>query len=350
MPPLTITALTGLPEVVAGDDLATLVAGATATRELSVAEGTVFVVSSKIVSKSLGLREAGPPEAVVAGQTRRVVAERRAGDRVTRIVESRAGPVMAAAGVDASNVGGTGELLLLPHDTDRQAALLRTALLRAFGLPSAAAVGVVVSDTAGRPWRAGQTDFALGSAGVLPMVDHRGGVDADGRPLAVTVRCIVDELAAAGDLVKGKVDQVPVAIVSGCPLAWFDEAAPGAGTVVRNGAGDWFATGHVEAVRAALGVEPGSARALEVGIPSVGPLDPLAERVARVIALALDTDEVAADCALGATGATVTLTGADPRQCGRVMARLEIAARAESLVPRPHACGTVIELVPPPDA
>ena len=166
----------------------------------------MVVVSSKVASKALGL-VASDRESAVAAATVRVVAERTMPDgRVTRVVESASGPVMAAAGVDASNTGGSDGVLLLPTDPDGVCASLLAALQRAFGVTR---LGVVLSDTSGRPWREGQVDFALGAAGLTVLDDLRGAVDADGRPLAVTARAIADEVAAAADLVKGKVDAVP---------------------------------------------------------------------------------------------------------------------------------------------
>ena len=154
----------------------------------------IWGVPGKVASKALGLiTAAGDKEAVVASETVAVVAERTAGGHVTRIVRAAAGPVMAAAGVDASNTGADeGVLLLLPHNPDEVCRVLHEALVSASGV---ATLGVILTDTAGRPWRGGQTDFALGSWGVHVYDDYRGGVDADGRPLAVTVRAIVDELA-----------------------------------------------------------------------------------------------------------------------------------------------------------
>jgi coenzyme F420-0:L-glutamate ligase/coenzyme F420-1:gamma-L-glutamate ligase len=339
MPPLTIRGVGGLPEVADGDDLAALLWAALRDSGIDLGDGEVIVVSSKVLSKSLGLRTTGERADVVTTQTMRVVAERATGEHVTRIVESAAGPVMAAAGVDTSNVGAEDSLLLLPHDTDPLAADLRSRLLALAGQPAGAALGIVVSDTAGRPWRGGQTDFALGSAGVLPFEDHRGGVDADGRPLAVTIRCLTDELAAAADLVKGKVDQVPAALVSGCPPEWFAADAPGSRTVVRTGPGDWFALGHVEAVRQSLGIAPGSVAAQSVGVRPVA-VDDLTARARRVaLAAALGEGE---EAEIGWTvdegeddepGAVAFSIGGDPFAAGRLAARLEVALHAEEFAP-----------------
>lgn len=365
---VSILPVAGLPEVVAGDDLAALLVAAMGEDELRV--GDVLVVSSKVVSKALGLNAAGDSkESLVLDESVRVVAERSVGDegRVTRVVESLAGPVMAAAGIDASNTGPSGALLLLPHDPDACAASLRSNIQAVLGMPSSAPFAVVLSDTAGRPWRAGLTDFALGSAGLVGLLDHRGQLDADGRLMSVTARAVADEIAAAADLVKGKADGVAAAVVRGLPEGWLsvegsDDFGSGARQLVRTGASDWFARGPVEALRAALGVAPGSADSEQVGIRSVGP-ETFADRVGRVVALTLFADEDAsADVALpggaasggaasggalpadrggapGAAGITgagddlavVTLGAADDFALGRLTLRLEVAAASEDL-------------------
>lgn len=328
---LAVHPLPGVPEVTAGDDLAGLLLEAVATAGLTLEAGDCLVVSSKVVSKARGLLWAGDRADAVDAHTRRVVAERRsATGGLTRVVESLAGPVMAAAGVDASNTGPEDTVLLLPDDPDGEAAALRAALAERAGLTDAA-LGVVLSDTAGRPWRAGLTDFALGAAGLTVLDDLRGGVDHDGRPLAVTARAVADELAAAADLVKGKADAVPAALVRGLADTGFAADAEGAGALVRVGPGDWFARGHVEAVRAALGAAPGSTEAEEVGVRSVAP-EPLRDAVARVVALALlDVPEGSADVEVRADGAEVTLAAPDRYDLGRLVVRAEVAAHAEDL-------------------
>lgn len=313
-----------------------------------IAAGDVLAVSSKVVSKALGLRvPEGRREEAVASATVRVVAERAtmrpagpvgpAGSppRVTRVVEAVAGPVMAAAGVDGSNVGDARSVLLLPEDPDGCADALRAAVAEASGVP-AGRLAVVVTDTAGRAWRTGQVDLALGCSGLRPQLDHRGAVDADGRPLAVTSRAVADEIAAAADLVKGKVDGVPAAVLRGL-AGLLDPDGPGARSLVRTGPGDWFALGHVEAVRAALGVPPGSAAATEVGLPATGE-EPLADRVGRVVALAwvgggggADVESAGIDVGLDARGARLIVTGPSPVVVGLLAARLQVAAASEGL-------------------
>lgn len=277
---LSVVPVVGVGEVEAGADLADLLLDALTASGAVLRPGDCLVVSSKVVSKCLGLTWAGTREDAVAAGTVRVVAERRGADGVTRVVESAAGPVMAAAGVDASNTGPSAHLLVLPEDPDGEAVRLRAAVLDRLDLPSATALAVVISDTAGRPWREGLTDLALGSAGLAVLEDLRGTTDHDGRPMAVTLRAVADEVAAAADLVKGKADGIPAALVRGLDAAWFSPDAPGARSLVRVGPGDWFALGHVEALRAALGVAPGSALSEEVGIRSVLPDEKLARESA----------------------------------------------------------------------
>ena len=347
---LTVVPVVGLGEVGQGTDLAGLLLDALTASGVGLGPGDCLVVSSKVVSKALGLTWAGPREHAVAAGTVRVVAERRGADAVTRVVESVAGPVMAAAGVDASNTGPSAQLLVLPEDPDAEAARLRADLLARLELPSATALAVVLSDTAGRPWREGLTDFALGSAGLAVLEDLRGGTDHDGRPLAVTMRALADEVASAADLVKGKADGIPAALVRGLAATWFAPDAPGAGALVRVGPGDWFALGHVEAVRAALGVSAGSAASEEVGIRSVQPGEPLAARVGRVVALALlDVPEGSADVGGDAASgrAEVALGATDDYALGRLVVRVEVAAASEGLTPQVvgrSAAGVIVAL------
>ena len=224
-------------------------------------------------------------------------------------------------------------------------------------------LGVVLSDTAGRPWRVGQVDFALGAHGLRVLDDLRGAVDADGRDLSVTARALADEVAAAADLVKGKVLGVPAAIVRGLADVVLDddvpvdEAAggrtvhPGAGGLVRAGRDDWFGHGQVEAVRAALGVPPGSPQADEVGIPPAGP-ETRAEAVARAVRLALAGDEEAS----ADVGDTSVTLGADgPYELGRLVARLQAALWCDGLegepaVPAADGCSVVVRVAQVVDA
>ncbi|KAB7835205.1 coenzyme F420-0:L-glutamate ligase [Streptomyces mobaraensis] len=245
-PAYRVWALPGLPEVRPGDDLVKLVAAATTAEGMpGLADGDVLLVTSKIVSKAEGrVAEAPDREAAIDAETVRLVARR----GTLRIVENRLGLVMAAAGVDASNTP-EGTILLLPEDPDASARALRAGLRDTLGVD----VGVIVTDTAGRPWRAGLTDMAIGAAGVRVLDDLRGGTDAHGNPLTATVVATADELAAAGDLVKGKAAGLPVAVVRGLPHVVSDAGdAAGARKLIRSGPDDMFRLGTSEAVREAV--------------------------------------------------------------------------------------------------
>ncbi|MBO3682699.1 coenzyme F420-0:L-glutamate ligase [Streptomyces sp. NEAU-YJ-81] len=210
LPSYQVWALPGMPEVRPGDDLAKLIADAATSGGLpGLAHGDVLLVTSKIVSKAEGrVVEATDREAAIDAETVRVVARRGR----TRIVETRHGLVMAAAGVDASNTP-SGTVLLLPEDPDASARAIRAGLREVLGVE----IGVIVTDTFGRPWRTGVTDVAIGAAGVRVLDDLRGGVDAYGNALSATIVATADELAAAGDLVKGKAEGLPVAVLRGLP-------------------------------------------------------------------------------------------------------------------------------------
>ncbi|MFJ3955754.1 coenzyme F420-0:L-glutamate ligase [Streptomyces libani] len=246
VPAYRVWALPGVPEVQPGDDLVKLIAAAvTAEGMPQLAHGDVLLVTSKIVSKAEGrVVEAADREAAIDQETVRVVARR----GPLRIVQNRQGLVMAAAGVDASNTPA-GTVLLLPEDPDASARALRAGLRTALGVD----VGVVISDTFGRPWRNGLTDVAIGAAGVRVLDDLRGGTDAYGNPLSATVVATADELAAAGDLVKGKADGLPVAVVRGLAHV-VGEAGEldGARAMVRSPEDDMFRLGTSEAVREAV--------------------------------------------------------------------------------------------------
>jgi coenzyme F420-0:L-glutamate ligase / coenzyme F420-1:gamma-L-glutamate ligase len=233
----------GIPEVRPGDDLAALIMQAAPWLQ----DNDVLVVTSKIISKAEGAlipvptegpdREAAREQALQS-QTARVVATR----GHTRIVQTHHGFVMASAGIDASNVERS-QLVLLPKDPDASARSLRADLLER-GLD----VAVIVSDTMGRPWRNGLTDVALGSAGIEPLRDHRGETDPHGNELHITQMAVVDELAAAAELVKGKIDQVPVAVVRGYLTETAPDGAPVVPTLVREAANDLFSLGTAEAI------------------------------------------------------------------------------------------------------
>ena len=243
MTELRIWPVEGLPEVAEGDDIAALVAG----RARDLADGDVVVVTSKIVSKAEGRVLAGVGEGgrekAIDSETVRVVAER-AG---TRIVETRHGFVLAAAGVDASNVE-RGSVALLPLDPDASARRIRAGLRDRLGLRLA----VVVSDTFGRPWRVGLVDNAVGVAGLGPLDDLRGRRDRFGNLLSATVTAVVDEIAAAAELVKGKLAGAPVAVVRGLAHLVTDDDGPGVAALVRPAEEDMFRLGAREATREAV--------------------------------------------------------------------------------------------------
>ena len=212
---IEILAVAGLPEVRPGDDLAALIAGA-----VDLVDGDVVVVTQKVVSKAEDRLVDIDPEVghrpLVERESVRIL--RRRGDLV--IAETEHGFVCANAGVDLSNVEA-GQAALLPVDSDRSARRIRDALRHRFSVD----VAVVVSDTFGRPWRRGVTDVAIGCAGLRPVVDLRGTTDALGRELQVTEVAVVDEIAAAAELVMGKAAGVPVAVVRGIDPAWFGDGS-----------------------------------------------------------------------------------------------------------------------------
>lgn len=234
----------GIPEVAAGDDLAAIIARAVVSDGASPLEdGDILVVTSKIVSKAEGRQiVAADREDAITAETVRVVASKAHAGGVTRIVENRQGLTLAAAGVDSSNTP-EGMVLLLPVDPDASARSICAALRLATGLR----LGVIISDTLGRPWRLGQTDIAIGAAGVGVLNDLRGSHDAGGRRLDATVIAIADELAAAADLVKGKASGVPVAVIRGLGRFVGDLDEPGASSIIRPAEDDLFRLGADEA-------------------------------------------------------------------------------------------------------
>lgn len=244
---LTILAPDGVPEVAAGDDLAAVLLAALAPDE--VADGDVLVVTSKVVSKAEGRVVTGDREEWIERETVRLVALRGA----TRIVRNRLGLTMAAAGIDASNVAA-GAVVLLPEDPDASARALRRAVAGLTG----ANVGVVVTDTAGRAWREGQTDIAIGAAGITVLESFAGRLDAHGNELAVTAPAVADEIASAVELAQGKLGARPFAVVRGRPdlVLPAGEDGSGAASLIRAEGGDLFGYGAREAVLRAVGRQP----------------------------------------------------------------------------------------------
>jgi coenzyme F420-0:L-glutamate ligase/coenzyme F420-1:gamma-L-glutamate ligase len=226
--------------VAEGADLAAVLAGA-----VPLHDGDILVVTSKVVSKAEGRVRSGERDDAVADETVRTLARRGR----TSIVRTRHGLVMAAAGVDASNTDRD-SVVLLPLDPDASARRLREQLHRITGHN----VAVLVTDTAGRAWRNGQTDIAIGAAGLEVLHDYAGRVDPHGNELAVTEPAVADELAAAADLVKRKLDRRPAALVRGLAELVLPPGrhGPGATALVRPEAHDMFGLGAREAVLAAL--------------------------------------------------------------------------------------------------
>ena len=245
---LLAQAVEGLPPVTGGDDLPAIIAPA--LRDLTwpdgstgMIEGDVVVVASKIVAKSerrlVAARTREELEEAIASQTVRVVAERpRPDGSVLRIVETPQGLVLAAAGVDTSDVP-LGTALLLPEDPDASARALRRGLDARLGVRPA----VVITDTVGRPWRQGVADIAIGAAGVVVLADHRGRRDGYGRELQMTTIAAADEIAAAAELVKGKADGRPVAVVRGLGHLVTHDDGDGASSLARPAHEDLFRHG-----------------------------------------------------------------------------------------------------------
>lgn len=266
---LEIFTLPGIGEIAAGHDLAAVLTRAAGDL---LTDGDILAISSKIVAKAEGtLVEAADRERAITEQTVRVVATRTHPGGVIRIVQNRQGLVLAAAGVDTSNVP-EGFVLPLPADPDASARRLCVALREATGLR----LGVLVTDTAGRAWRTGQTDIAIGAAGLRVLDDLRGTDDHLGQRLGTTVIALGDEIAAAADLVKGKARRQPVAVVRGLGHLVGDQdlddggaAGDGAGKgvgrergaarLIRPAAEDMFRLGTAEAY--AEGVAAGQASA-----------------------------------------------------------------------------------------
>lgn len=259
----------GLGEIEAGDDLAELIRAAVPE---PLRDGDIVVVTSKVISKAAGLVVTGERDTLVDKHTRRIVA-RRGG---TRIVRTPHGLTLAAGGLDASNTT-PGTVVALPPEPDADAERLR----RQWHRDADVNVAVVVTDTAGRPWRTGQTDIAIGVAGLAPVDSYTDAEDGYGNGLVVTAPAIADEIAGAADLVQGKVLGVPVAIVRGLAARVLPPGrhGPGAVDLIRPAESDLFGWGAADAVRtAARRDDPDAADGFPV---SVEPVDSLVDDALR---------------------------------------------------------------------
>ena len=241
---LEVVAVAGIDEIQPGDDIAAAILDGTwewADGTCTLADGDIVVITSKIVSKAEGqILDSADRDAVIDAESVRTVATKVTPRGTTRIVQTHHGLVLAAAGIDASNTR-PGTVVLLPRDPDTAAATIGTALAERTG----ANVGVLITDTFGRPWRMGLTDNAIGAWNVQVLDDFTGKTDAHGRTLEMTVIALADEIASAADLVKGKVDQTPVALVRG--LAHLVGSPLTAASLIRSADEDLFSLGTAEA-------------------------------------------------------------------------------------------------------
>ncbi|HVT20977.1 MAG TPA: coenzyme F420-0:L-glutamate ligase [Mycobacteriales bacterium] len=323
---IEVWALDGIPEVREGDDIAALIVDTGAP----LTDGDVVVVTSKIVSKAEGRLVPGSREDHLAAETVRVVARRGR----TRIVQTRHGLVLAAAGIDESNVPD-GTVALLPTDPDASARRIRSGLLDRLGVD----VAVLVTDTMGRPWRDGVVDTTIGAAGIEVLEDLRGTLDTFGHVLEVTVTAHADELAAAADLVKGKLSNRPVAVIRGFAVRRPDPDL-GAKPLVRPAEEDLFSAGTRDAraqlVRdsAPLPATPRGHAALEA---------PDRQALQRAVD-AIEAPAVKLDVA--ADGRAVIALG-EPLDVGYALGRLMAALAAEGLragEPEPTADGARVSV------
>lgn len=301
---IEILPVTGIGELRPGDDLAAELARCAPW----LADDDILVVTSKVVSKVEGrlvpvpsadpaVREAIRQQAI-ADETVRVIARR--GN--LRVVETRQGLVLAAAGVDASNVRSD-EIALLPLDPDASARGLVDRLRELTGRM----VAVVISDSTGRPWRHGISDVAIGVAGLTAVLDVRGATDRHGNELVVTEVAIADELAAAGDLVKGKLSDIPVAVIRG--LRCSDDGK-GSSSLIRGAAGDLFRLGTAEAL--ALGRAQAATGADRVDVSGLH-----ADTLATLAAMELDPGDGSGQSAVreGFFGLLAARPDATRREC-----------------------------------
>jgi coenzyme F420-0:L-glutamate ligase/coenzyme F420-1:gamma-L-glutamate ligase len=323
-----ITPILGLPEIEPGDDLGAMLLDALGRH--GVRDHDVIVVTQKIVSKAEGrlVREDDVDRSTwIERETRRVVARR--GDLL--IVETHHGFVCANAGVDVSNVAA-GWLSLLPKDSDASAELIRGQIAGGLGLD----VGVVITDTFGRPWREGLVNVAIGAAGLPSIVDLRGTRDAHGRELEATVVALADEIAAASGLVMGKADGVPVALVRG--VAGSDAPHAGARALVRGASDDLFREAPLWMLRSAR-----PSASVDVGDV---PRDVLAEAAAAAAATDAPVAFVAATSGAARGRLRETLGGDPMAEASAIVLAFLLPRDASDDVARRGlllACGAAIE-------
>lgn len=250
---LRIIPVTGIGEIAPGSDLGLVIYEALQAQQLQIQQGDILVVTQKIVSKAEGnivqldeirasefahslaleSKKDAPYIEAVLRESRRIVRM----DHGVLICETKHGFICANAGVDESNVNGAREITLLPVDPDHSAQQLRTRWQGLSGEGSAFDIAVIISDTWGRPWRTGQINMAIGVAGMEAIVDYRGQYDPYGYELHASVLAVADELASAAELVMGKIDRIPVALIRGYVYIPGEGSAK---TLLRDPATDMF--------------------------------------------------------------------------------------------------------------
>lgn len=303
---LALIPVDGIGEIAVGHDIAALIVGLA-----DLADGDVIVVTSKIVSKAAGLAS-NDKERLVTEQTDRVVATR----GLTQIIRTHHGLTLAAAGIDGSNVE-PGTYLPLPSDPDASARAIREGIRRLSGRR----VAVVISDTAGRAWRVGQTDIAIGCAGLVPLDVFEGRQDPHGNLLSVTAPAVADEIAGAAELASGKLGRRPIVIVRGLPADLLtDDDGPGAASLVRPENEDMFGLGSREAVVAAL---TGDA-AVHCGFPDTD--------VSALELLELAVAPAGMNVTIDGTSIQIAADGSDLVAAGELRQRLLALARAHGFV------------------
>lgn len=281
---LQAVAPAGIGRIRPGDDLVAEILGAVTSTSwpdgsMGLQDGDIVVVTSKVVAKAEGrIVAAASRDEVIDLDTVRVIATKQTPRGSVRVVETPQGLVMAAAGVDASNIDD-GHVVRLPEDSDASARRLRAGLQEATGRR----LGVVITDTMGRPWRLGLTDVAIGAAGIVVLDDHTGRADSYGRTLEMTMVAVADEISAATDLVKGKSRDRPVAVIRGLAASVGREDGPGARALVRPAEEDLFSLGTEEAIavgrRSAVATRRTVRRFTEEAVP--------ADVIERAVAAAL---------------------------------------------------------------